>query len=332
MLKDLRNILIFGILAVFSCQRSSTDPLKPEATSFLWSDLARPVSYPGPLVESDSAYDQKSLRIVANLAHAEWDSIAAVANDSLFAAVAETPYAARLEGLAQLEAWRGSMGAIDYEAFNVRGVYNQGSQSHVAYVFSRWKSAQTNEIDHFMIFTLAWNAQGRLTLIGMFKTEWPQANLRPISPSRRPERFHFYSATRVGSDSAAKKAMDFTEAIYRNVLRVQQSLLTDTVEYHDGQGEFGIFSRAEVLDKLDHRTKDHQHNLIRYTTVNPWNMLRFNREMALVVTYEDWQNRDGSNAVYSFCRLYFFDERGKINNLVFTRRRVYPVGRYPLIE
>ena len=191
MLKDLRNILIFGILAVFSCQRSSTDPLKPEATSFLWSDLARPVSYPGPLVESDSAYDQKSLRIVANLAHAEWDSIAAVANDSLFAAVAETPYAARLEGLVQLEAWRSSMGAIDYEAFNVRGVYNQGSQSHVAYVFSRWKSAQTNEIDHFMIFTLAWNAQGRLTLIGMFKTEWPQANLRPISPSRRPERFHF---------------------------------------------------------------------------------------------------------------------------------------------
>jgi hypothetical protein len=224
------------------------------------------------------------------------------------------------------------MGTIDYEAFNVRGVYNQGSQSHVAYVFSRWKSAQTDEIDHFMIFTLAWNAQGRLTVIGMFKTEWPQANLRPIAPSRRPERFHFYSATRVGSDSAAKKAMDFTEAIYRNVLRVQQSLLTDTVEYHDAQGEFGIFSRGEVLGKLDHRAKDHQHNLIRYTTVIPWNMLRFNREMALVVTYEDWQNRDGSNAVYSFCRLYFFDEQGKINNFVFTRRRVYPVGRYPLIE
>ena len=332
MLKDLRNILIFGILALVSCQNPSTDPLKPEARSFLWSDLARPVSYPGPLVESDSAYDQKSLRIIANLAHAEWDSIAAVANDSLFAAVAETPYAAQLEGLAQLQAWRNSLGDVEYEAFNVRGVYNQGSQSHVAYVFSRWKSPQTDEIDHFMIFTLAWNAQGKLSVIGMFKTPWPQANRRPIAPSRRPERFHFYSATRVGSDSAAKKAMDFTEAIYRNVLRVQQSLLTDTVEYHDGQGEFGIFSRAEVQDKLDHRTRDHQHNLIRYTTVIPWNMLRFNREMALVVTYEDMQNRDGSTAVYSFCRLYFFDERGKINNFVFTRRRVYPVVRYPLIE
>jgi hypothetical protein len=54
--------------------------------------------------------------------------------------------------------------------------------------------------------------------------------------------------------------------------------------------------------------------------------------MAVVVTYEDWQNRDGSTAVYSFCRLYFFDEKGKINNFVFTRRRVHPVGRYPLVD
>jgi hypothetical protein len=104
------------------------------------------------------------------------------------------------------------------------------------------------------------------------------------------------------------------------------------VQYHDGQGVYGIYSRAEVLDLLDHRTKDHQHNLVRYTTVIPWMMLRFGREMAVVVTYEDWQNRDGSTAVYSFCRLYFFDEKGKINNFVFTRRRVHPVGRYPLVD
>jgi hypothetical protein len=284
------------------------------------------------LVESDSVYDQKSLRIVANLAHAEWDSIAAVANDSLFVAVAETPYAAQLEGLAQLQAWRSSLGDVAYEAFNVRGVYNEGSQSHVAYVFSRWKAPQLEGSDQFIVFTVAWNPQGKLTGIGMFKTGWPRDNLRPIKPTRRPEKFHFYSATRIGSDSAAEKAMDFTEAIYRNVLRAQQSLLADTVEYHDGQGVYGIYSRAEVLDLLDHRTKDHQHNLVRYTAVVPWTMLRFNREMAVVVTYEDWQNRDGSSVVYSFCRLYFFDEQGKINNFVFTRRRVYPVGRYPLVE
>lgn len=298
----------------------------------MWSDLSRPVSFPGPLVESDSVYDQKSLRIIANLAHAEWDSIAAVANDSLFVAVAETPYAAQLEGLAQLQAWRSSLGDVAYEAFNVRGVYNEGTQSHVAYVFSRWKAPQLEGSDQFIVFTVAWNHYGRLTGIGMFKTGWPRDSARPIHPTRRPEHFHFYSATRIGSDSAAKKAMDFTEAIYRNVLRVQQSLLADTVEYHDGQGEYGIYSRAKVLDLLDHRTKDHQHNLVRYTSVIPWTMLRFNREMAVVVTYEDWQNRDGSSAVYSFCRLYFFDEQGKINNFVFTRRRVYPVGRYPLVD
>jgi hypothetical protein len=329
---DLRNVLIFGILATYSCQGPSIDAPEPAPQSFVWSDLSRPVSFPGPLVESDSAYDQKSLRIVANLAHAEWDSIAAVANDSLFAAVAETPYAAQLEGMAQLQAWHKTLGSVDYEAFNVRGVFNQGSQSHVAYVFSRWKTSQLDENDQFMVFTLAWNPQGKLTGIGMFKTAWPRGNLRPIKPTRRPEKFHFYSATRIGSDSAAKKAMDFTEAIYRNVLRVQQSLLADTVEYHDGLGEYGIYSRAEVLDLLDHRATDHQHHLIRYTSVIPWTMLRFGREMAVVVTYEDWQNRDGSTAVYSFCRLYFFDEKGKINNFVFTRRREHPVGRYPLVD
>ena len=319
-------------LATLSCQGPSTDAPKPASKNFVWSDLSRPVSFPGPLVESDSVYDQKSLRIVANLAHAEWDSIAAVANDSLFVAVAETPYAAQLEGLAQLQAWRSSLGDVAYEAFNVRGVYNEGSQSHVAYVFSRWKTSQLEGSDQFIVFTVAWNPQGKLTGIGMFKTGWPRDNLRPIKPTRRPEKFHFYSATRIGSDSAAEKALDFTEAIYRNVLRAQQSLLADTVEYHDGQGVYGIYSRAEVLDLLDHRTKDHQHNLVRYTAVVPWTMLRFNREMAVVVTYEDWQNRDGSSAVYSFCRLYFFDEQGKINNFVFTRRRVYPVGRYPLVD
>lgn len=332
MLKILRNVLISCALAVYSCQGPSTDAPKPAPKNFVWSDLSRPVSFPGPLVESDSVYDQKSLRIIANLAHAEWDSIAAVANDSLFVAVAETPYAAQLEGLAQLQAWRSSLGDVAYEAFNVRGVYNEGSQSHVAYVFSRWKAPQLEGSDQFIIFTVAWNPQGKLTGIGMFKTGWPRDSARPINPARRPEHFHFYSATRIGSDSAAEKAMDFTEAIYRNVLRAQQSLLADTVEYHDGQGVYGIYSRAEVLDLLDHRTKNHQHNLVRYTAVVPWTMLRFNREMAVVVTYEDWQNRDGSSAVYSFCRLYFFDEQGKINNFVFTRRRVYPVGRYPLVD
>jgi hypothetical protein len=331
-LRFLRRFLILSTLATLSCQGPTADVPQPAPKSFVWSDLARPVSFPGPLVESDSAFDQKSLRIIANLAHAEWDSIAAVANDSLFAAVAETPYAARLEGLAQLEAWRTALGEVTYEAFNVRGAYNQGSQSHVAYVFSRWKTSQLNDNDQFIVFTVAWNPQGKLTGIGMFKTGWPRDSVRPIRPTRRPEHFHFYSATRIGSDSAAKKAMDFTEAIYRNVLRPQQALLADTVEYQDGQGVYGIYSRAEVLDLLDHRTKDHQHNLVRYTAIIPWTMLRFGREMAVVVTYEDSQNRDGSTAVYSFCRLYFFDEKGKINNFVFTRRRVHPVGRYPLVD
>jgi hypothetical protein len=324
--------LVYGLVFAVACQQSSDSEYAVAERRFAWSDLSRPVSFPGPLVDSDSAFDQKSLRIIANLAHAEWDSIAAVANDSLFVAVAETPYAAQLEGLAQLEAWRTTLGDISYEAFNVRGVYNQGSQSHVAYVFSRWKSPQPGGTDLFMVFTVAWNTAGRLTGIAAFSTGWPRDSVRPIRPTRRPEHFHFYSATRIGSDSAAKKAMDFTEAIYRNVLRVQQSLLADTVEYHDGQGVYGIYSRAQVLDLLDHRAKDHQHSLVRYTTVVPWTMLRFGREMAVVVTYEDWQNRDGSTAVYSFCRLYFFDEQGKINNFVFTRRRVHPVGRYPLVD
>ena len=109
----------------------------------------------------------------------------------------------------------------------------------------------------------------------------------------------------------------------------RQSLLRLTLQL-PGQK---VRKEQNVLELwLDHRTKDHQHNLVRYTTVIPWTMLRFGREMALVVTYEDWQNRDGSTAVYSFCRLYFFDEKGKINNFVFTRRRVHPVGRYPLVD
>lgn len=324
--------LVFGLVFAVACQQSSDSEYAVAERRFAWSDLSRPVSFPGPLVDSDSAFDQKSLRIIANLAHAEWDSIAAVANDSLFVAVAETPNAARLEGLDQLQAWRLPLGTLDYEAFNVRGVFNEGSQSHVSYVFCRVKGQKSDNFDRFMVFTVAWNPQGKLTGIGMFNTGWPRDSVRPIRPTRRPEHFHFYSATRIGSDSAAKKAMDFTEAIYRNVLRPQQALLADTVEYHDGQGVYGIYSRAEALDLLDHRTKDHQHNLVRYTTVIPWTMLRFGREMAVVVTYEDWQNRDGSTAVYSFCRLYFFDEQGKINNFVFTRRRVHPVGRYPLVD
>jgi hypothetical protein len=55
--------------------------------------------------------------------------------------------------------------------------------------------------------------------------------------------------------------------------------------------------------------------------------------MAAVVTYEEWEDKaTRSVRVYSFCRLYFFDSKGNIDNLVFTRRLVHPVGRYPLVE
>ena len=167
----------------------------------------------------------------------------------------------------------------------------------------------------------------------MWRTPWPKESQRALTPSRTPEGFHFYSATRLGSDSAAKKGMDFTTAIYSNSLRLQQALLADTIEYHDGQGQFGYFDRAKVLDLLDHRPKDHVHHVLRYTSVIPWRMLRFDREMAAVVTYEEWEDKLSREvSVYSFCRLYFFDDQGKINNFVFTRRRVHPVGRYPLVE
>jgi hypothetical protein len=331
-LKVVRNMFILWTLVFSSCQGPEAPVADSSPPAFLWDDLARPVSFPGPLVDSDSLYDQKSLRIVANLAHHEWDSIASVANDSLFAAVAETPDASQLQGMNQLQAWRSTLGELDYEAFNVRGTYNKGSQSHVAYVFGRWRSRQAGQFDVFIVFTVAWNREGRLTGIAKFQTGWPRTNARPIKPTRRPEGFHFYSATRLGSEQSARKAMDFTEAIYRNNLKLQQGLLADSVEYHDGQGEYGYYSRAQVLDLLDHRTKDHVHHLVRYTSVVPWSMLRYGRDMAVVVTYEDWQNRDGSSTVYSFCRMYFFDEQGKIYNFVFTRRRVHPVGRYPLVD
>ena len=162
----------------------------------------------------------------------------------------------------------------------------------------------------------------------MWRTPWPIETKRPLEPSRTPNDFSFYSATRLGSDSAALKAMDFTTAIYRNNLRVQQQLLADTVEYHDAQGLFGYYDRATVLDLLDHRPKDHVHHVLRYTSVIPWNMLRFDREMAAVITYEEWEDKATRQVrVHSFCRLYFFDRNGKIDNLVFSRRLVHPVGR-----
>ena len=328
-----RRLLILSFLALWACQGpEDSTAVSPERT-FRWNDLSRPVSFPGPLTESDSAHDRLSLHIVANLANNELDSIRMAANDSVFVAVAETPYMSQLEGMAQLEAWRASLGEVRYEAFNVRGIYNQGSNSHVSYVFGRWVTESPEVPDHFLVFTVAWNSAGKITGIALFKTGWPRDSLRPIKPSRTPEKFHFYSATTLGSDSSAIKAMDFTEAIFRNNLRRQQHLLADTVEYHDGQGEYGTYGRAQVLDLLDHRPKDHTHHLVRYTAVVPWTMLRFNRDMAVVVTYEDWRdNASGNSDVYSFCRLYFFDEQGKINNFVFTRRRVYPVGRYPLVN
>lgn len=328
-----RIIFVLCALALTSCQGPSDSDSNPSSQTFLWSDLSRPVSFPGPLTNSDSTYETKSLRIIANIAHAEWDSIRELANDSLFVAVAETPYGAQLEGLDQLQLWRTSLGSIHYEAFNVRGVYNEGSNSHVAYVFGRWKSQNAlDSLDKFMVFAVAWNNVGAVTGIARFETPWPIDNDRMIKPTRNPENFHFFSETRLGSDSAARKAMDFTTAIFRNNLRMHQHLMADSVEYHDGRGKYGYYNRADVLDLLDHTSKSHKHHLIRYTAVIPWEMIRFGREAAVVVTYEDWVNRDGSAAVYAFCRLYFFDEQGKINNVVFTRRLVHPVGRYPLVD
>lgn len=326
-----RNILITCTLAILACQKNP--PVDSQSRSFTWNDLSRPVSFPGPLFDTDTTYDDQSLRVVANLAHFEFDSIRTLIHDSLFVAVSEKPYEAKLKGLDQLQAWRSSLGSVQHEAFNVRGIYNQGSSTHVSYVFSRWKSTGSKvNFDRFVVFTIAWNSAGKITGIALFATDWPRDSIRPIQPTRRPEKFHFYSSTRLGSDSTAQKAMDFTTGIFRNNLRMHQHLLADSVEYHDGQGQYGYYSRAKVLDMLDHRTKSHKHHLIRYTAVVPWKMLRFDREMAAVVTYEDWINRDGTTSVYSFCRLYFFDEQGKINNFVFTRRLVHPVGRYPLVD
>jgi hypothetical protein len=283
------------------------------------------------LTEGDSAFDLLSLRLIANLAHAELDSVRLVANDSLFANVAESPYMSQLEGVAQLEAWRKELGDVSYQAFNVRGVHNQGTQTHISYVFGRWNTELLG--DQYLIFAVAWDASRKVTGVVLWRTPWPKETQRPLVPSRTPEGFHFHSASRLGSDSAARKAMDFTTAIYSNNLRLQQSLLADTIEYHDGQGQFGYFDRAKVLDLLDHRPKDHVHHVLRYTSVIPWSMLRFDREMSAVVSYEEWEDKLSREvSVYSFCRLYFFDSQGKINNFVFARRRVHPVGRYPLVD
>jgi hypothetical protein len=326
------RLVIWCCLAVLAgCSPKEAGPESDPARRFAWSDRARPLSYPGPLTEGDSLFDLKSLRLIANLAHSEFDSIRAVANDSLFANVAETPYMSQLEGLAQLEAWRHELGSVAYQAFNVRGIFNEGSQSYVSYVFGRWKSEQWG--DQYHVFAVAWNARGKVTGLVLWRTPWPQQTQRPLVPSRRPNDFHFYSSTRLGSDSAARKAMDFTSAIYSNNLRLQQQLLADTVEYHDAQGTFGYYGRATVLDLLDHRPKDHVHHVLRYTSVIPWTMLRFDREMAAVVTYEEWEDKATRRVrVYSFCRLYFFNREGKIDNFVFSRRLVHPVGRYPLVE
>jgi hypothetical protein len=322
--------VISGLVLLSGCS-SAGDGSEPSERLFAWPDRTRPLSFPGALSEGDSLRDQKSLRLVANLAHAEFDSLRRAANDSLFANVAETPEMSQLEGLEQLEAWRRALGRVSYEAFNVRSAYNEGTQSHISYVFGRWDSELLG--DQYLVFAVAWNTQGMATGVVMWRSPWPKETLRPLEPARRPEGFHFYSTTRLGTDSAALKAMDFTTAIYRNNLRQQQGLLADTIEYHDAQGQFGYFDRAKVLDLLDHRPKDHTHRVLRYTSVIPWTMLRFNREMAAVVTYEEWEDKaTRSVRVYSFCRLYFFDSKGNIDNLVFTRRLVHPVGRYPLVE
>ncbi len=324
-------LALCGLAILVSCSSVGDTGADDQVRSFAWSDRSRPLSYPGPLVEGDSTMDLKSLRLIANLAHGEFDSIHLAANDSLFANVAETPYMSQLEGVAQLEAWRKELGDVSYQAFNVRGVHNQGTQTQISYVFGRWNSTLLG--DQYLVFAVAWNALGKATGVVMWRTPWPKSSRQELVPSRTPEGFHFHSASQLGSDSAARKAMDFTTSIYRNNLRVQQVLLADTVEYHDGQGQFGYFDRAKVLDLLDHRPKDHVHHVLRYTSVIPWHMLRFDREMAAVVTYEEWEDKATRDVeVYSFCRLYFFDDKGKINNFVFTRRRVHPVGRYPLVE
>jgi hypothetical protein len=326
-----RFLALCGLAILVSCSTVGDSGADDEVRSFAWSDRARPLSYPGPLTEGDSAFDLLSLRLIANLAHAELDSVRRVANDSLFANVAESPYMSQLEGVAQLEAWRKELGDVSYQAFNVRGVHNQGTQTHISYVFGRWNTELLG--DQYLIFAVAWDASRKVTGVVLWRTPWPKETQRPLVPSRTPEGFHFHSASRLGSDSAARKAMDFTTSIYRNNLRVQQVLLADTVEYHDGQGQFGYFDRAKVLDLLDHRPKDHMHHVLRYTSVIPWHMLRFDREMAAVVTYEEWEDKLSREvSVYSFCRLYFFDSQGKINNFVFARRRVHPVGRYPLVD
>ncbi len=327
----LQLLIWCGLVLADGCSRGADESESSLVPQFAWSDLMRPLSYPGPLTEGDSLIDLKSLRFVANLSEGAFDSLRAVANDSLFANVAETPYMSQLEGMAQLEAWRRDLGRVAYQAFNVRGIFNQGSKSYDSYVFGRWQTDLWG--DQYLVIAIAWNAQRRVTGVVMWRTPWPIETERPLVPSRTPDNFHFYSATRLGSDSAAIKAMDFTTAIYRNNLRVQQQLLADTVEYHDAQGRFGYFDRATVLDLLDHRPKDHVHHVLRYTSVIPWNMLRFDREMAAVVTYEEWEDKATRQVrVYSFCRLYFFDRNGKIDNLVFSRRLVHPVGRYPLVE
>jgi len=324
-------LLLICLALLASCSRDRMESEPGSARQFAWSDRARPLSYPGPLIEGDSLTDLHSLRLIANLAHGEFDSIRLLTNDSVFANVAETPYMSQLVGMAQLEAWRNDLGKVSYQAFNVRGIHNVGTQSYVSYVFGRWQTSLLG--DQYLVFAVAWNARGKVTGIVMWRTPWPNDTVRPLEPSRSPKNFHFYSATRLGSDSAARKAMDFTSAIYTDNLRIQKALLADTVEYHDAQGKFGYFDRATVLDLLDHRPKDHVHHVLRYTSVIPWTMLRYDREMAAVVTYEEWEDKATREVrVYSLCRLYFFDHQGKIDNFVFSRRLVHPVGRYPLVD
>lgn len=310
-------LLGYGLALLAGCSQSASDDTLESSSRFVWTDRERPLSFPGPLIEHDSLVDVKSLRLVANLAHGEFDSIRAQANDSVFANVAETPYMSQLKGMAQLEAWYRELGGVAYQAFNVRGIYNQGIQSYVSFVFGRWQTDLWG--DQYVVFALSWNTQRKLTGVVLWHTPWPIETVRPLKPSRAPDNFSFNSATRLGSDSAAKKAMDFTTAIYRNNLRAQQSLLADTVEYHDAEGRFGYSDRATVLDLLDHRPEDHVHHVLRYTSVIPWTILRSDREMAAIVTHEEWEdNATREVRVYSFCRLYFFDRRGKIDNFVFN--------------
>ncbi len=132
-----RFLALCGLAILVSCSTVGDSGADDEVRSFAWSDRTRPLSYPGPLTEGDSAFDLLSLRLIANLAHAELDSVRRVANDSLFANVAESPYMSQLEGVAQLEAWRKELGDVSYHAFNVRGVHHQGTHTHFSYVFVR---------------------------------------------------------------------------------------------------------------------------------------------------------------------------------------------------